>query len=137
MTEQEQVYAQGRTAPGVIVSHARPGNSYHNYALAFDAVPTAYKGLPNWNPTGPYWRKIGAIGQSLGLEWGGSWTQEDLPHFPLTAAPIAELKAYWNKFKTVMPIGIEPSDVGIVAMLGVAAVWFGIVQPRLKRARLL
>ena len=136
MTEQERVYAQGRTAPGDIVSNARPGDSYHNYALAFDAVPLAYKSMQNWNPSGLYWRQIGAIGQSLGLEWGGSWTREDLPHFQLTAAPISELKAYWNKFKTVMPINVEPSDVGIVAMLGLAAVWFGFVEPRLRKARM-
>lgn len=137
MAAQAAIFAQGRTAPGPIVSNAPPGDSYHNYKLAFDAVPTAYKNLPNWNPSGPLWNRIGAIGQSLGLEWGGSWSKPDLPHFQLTAAPIRELKAYWNKFQAIMPIKVEPSDAGIVLAVGLAGLWFGFLRPRMKNARML
>ncbi len=34
--EQGQLFAKGRTAPGPIVTRAKPGMSYHNYGLATD-----------------------------------------------------------------------------------------------------
>jgi hypothetical protein len=37
--EQLALFAQGRTKPGRIVTKAKPGESYHNYGLAFDWVP--------------------------------------------------------------------------------------------------
>lgn len=37
--EQSALYAQGRTKAGKIVTKAKPGESYHNYGLAFDWVP--------------------------------------------------------------------------------------------------
>ncbi|MES2395824.1 MAG: M15 family metallopeptidase [Bacteroidota bacterium] len=36
--EQDGLYAQGRTKPGPIVTYAKGGDSYHNYALASDCV---------------------------------------------------------------------------------------------------
>ncbi|MGL5936387.1 MAG: M15 family metallopeptidase [Cetobacterium sp.] len=135
--EQAKVYAQGRTQPGEIVSNAKPGLSYHNYGLAFDAVPKVYLHLHNWNPEGPLWARIGAIGQGLGLEWGGSWTSKDLPHFQLTAAPIRQLKAYWDKFRQVMPVGIEPSDAGLALAAGLAGIWLAFFRPKLKKAKML
>jgi peptidoglycan L-alanyl-D-glutamate endopeptidase CwlK len=137
MSEQERIYNQGRTSPGSVVSHAKPGDSYHNYGLAVDIVPRPYRSLPNWNPEGPLWDRIGAIGKSIGLEWGGDWSSKDLPHFQLTAAPLSELKAYWNKFKAVMPIAVTPSDAGLVLAAGLAAAWFGFLRPQLKKRRML
>lgn len=118
MEEQRRLYEQGRSAPGRIVTHAEPGDSYHNYGLAFDVVPTAYKSLPDWNPEGPAWETLGRIGESLGLEWGGRWRSKDLPHFqiPSGLAPLPELKDYWEKFKRVMPITITPT-MGGAAMI--------------------
>lgn len=37
--EQAQLYAQGRTKPGQIVTRAKPGQSWHNYGLAVDVCP--------------------------------------------------------------------------------------------------
>jgi len=37
-TEQDALYAQGRTKAGRIVTKARGGQSYHNYGLAYDWV---------------------------------------------------------------------------------------------------
>ncbi len=96
--------------------------SYHNHRLAFDVVPTEYISLPDWNPTGPLWAKIGSIGKSVGLEWGGDWQKKDLPHFQLTGAPIKELKSYFEKFGEIMPIKIEPTTIGIVGILLVVGV---------------
>ena len=39
MEEQAALYAKGRTKGGKIVTKAKPGQSYHNYGLAFDWVP--------------------------------------------------------------------------------------------------
>ena len=36
--EQNDLYAQGRTKPGKIVTNAKGGQSYHNYGLAIDIV---------------------------------------------------------------------------------------------------
>jgi peptidoglycan L-alanyl-D-glutamate endopeptidase CwlK len=38
--------------------------------------------LPNWDPSSPLWAKLGAIGKSLGLLWGGDWIEHPDPsHF--------------------------------------------------------
>ena len=137
--EQQRIYDQGRSAPGAVVTQAKPGDSYHQYGLAFDVVPTAYKSLPDWNPGGPFWATIGAIGKSLGLEWGGDWRTPDQPHFqiPSSVAPLAELKAYWEKFKAVMPVSITPTTGGTAIILLLVAVWFVVIQPRLTKAGML
>lgn len=136
MTQQQVLYSQGRTSPGNVVTHAAPGDSYHNYGLAFDVVPTAYKSLPNWNPSGEFWQRIGTIGKGLGLTWGGDFTSPDKPHFELKAAPLSELKAYWNKFKSIMPISIEPTIGGTAIILAIAALWFFVIRPNLQRSGL-
>ena len=76
---QNELYAQGRTSPGNIVTNAKCGQSSHNYQLAVDVAE--YKdGKPWWNSTN--WEQIGRIGESVGLEWGGRWTSFiDKPHF--------------------------------------------------------
>lgn len=77
-SEQAQLYAQGRTEPGRIVTNAREGESPHNYGLAFDV---AFHTPPATDPyTGP-WDAVGAQGKALGLEWGGDWKHPDRPHF--------------------------------------------------------
>lgn len=75
----DELYAQGRTKPGSIVSNARGGESYHNYGLAFDVVEMKDgKGL--WE--NPNWPKIGALGKEFGFRWGGDFKSlQDLPHF--------------------------------------------------------
>ena len=34
-----------------------------------------------WDSEDPIWEKIGEIGESLGLVWGGRWQKKDLGHF--------------------------------------------------------
>ena len=80
--EQEALYAQGRTVPGPIVTNARGGYSLHNYGVAFDICPTI-GGKLQWNNIALF-DAIGALGESIGLEWGGAWTKfPDKPHFQL------------------------------------------------------
>lgn len=135
--QQQATYDQGRTTPGPIVTNAKPGDSYHQYNLALDVVPRAYKSLPNWNPEGPLWERIGQIGEAAGLQWGGRWSKPDRPHFQFAGAPLAELKEYWEKFKQIMPIEVTPTTTAIVAALVIGAVFWFIVKPRLESAGIL
>jgi len=89
--EQDALYAQGRTAPGAIVTRAKGGKSAHNFTIngnpaskAFDVVPMD-AGKPVWNDGHPSWKKLGRIGQNLGLNWYGSPTApfREFPHFQL------------------------------------------------------
>jgi peptidoglycan L-alanyl-D-glutamate endopeptidase CwlK len=79
--EQERLYAQGRTAPGVIVTNARPGTSWHNYGLAFDVAIVVHDKI-TWPNDVHLWKCIGELGKMHGLEWGGDFhTFVDRPHF--------------------------------------------------------
>jgi D-alanyl-D-alanine carboxypeptidase/LysM domain len=85
MAEQNALYAQGRTAPGKIVTNARGGQSYHNFGLAFDVLVLDAMGKAQWSDAHPGWRQAGLTAEALGLEWGGHWTGlKDLPHFQYT-----------------------------------------------------
>lgn len=79
--EQDKLYAQGRTRPGSVVTNARGGYSNHNFGIAFDVglfERSQYLG------ESPMYRAVGALGEELGLEWGGNWrTIMDQPHFQL------------------------------------------------------
>lgn len=77
---QDDLYYQGRTKPGRIVTKAKGGHSFHNYRVAFDFVPVV-NGKAVWDDDG-LWAQCGAIGTKCGLEWGGSWHSfKDKPHF--------------------------------------------------------
>ena len=88
--EQDALYAQGRTAPGKIITNAKAGQSAHNVmndgkpsAKAYDCVPLL-NGKPVWGTSGDdlaLWRKVGQIGKALGLEWAGDWKWSEFPHF--------------------------------------------------------
>ena len=76
---QNALYAQGRTAPGKIVTRVKGGYSFHNFGVAFDFVPIV-NGKAVWNDN-DLWAKCGSIGRAVGLEWGGDWrTFVDKPH---------------------------------------------------------
>ena len=82
--EQDVLYAQGRTKPGHIVTNAKGSNysSMHQWGVAFDFYRNDGKGA--YNNSGKFFQKVGAIGKSLGLEWGGDWKSiKDMPHFQL------------------------------------------------------
>jgi len=89
---QDELYAQGRTRPGKIVTNARGGQSFHNYRVAFDFVPVI-GGKAVWNDLALF-RRLGKIGKSLGLEWGGDWKFRDYPHLQYTGGlTIKQLQA--------------------------------------------
>ncbi len=59
------------------------GKSKHQYGLAIDVVPMV-DSVAQWdNPR--LWRKVGSIGEQLGLRWGGRWKSlYDPGHFEWT-----------------------------------------------------
>lgn len=79
---QNKLFAKGRTEKGKIVTKARGGYSYHNFRVAFDVVPIEH-GKAIWDDM-ELWNIVGRIGQTLGLEWGGTWKFKDRPHFQYT-----------------------------------------------------
>lgn len=90
---QDYLYEQGRTRPGQIVTNAKGSDmsSYHNWRLAFDCI----QNVPGKEYDDAFLKKLGKIGQSIGLEWGGGWSSfKDSPHFQYTfGLSIKDLKA--------------------------------------------
>lgn len=88
--EQAELYAQGRSKPGKVVTYAKPGQSNHNFTIdgkpaskAFDCVPLVH-GKPQWSNKDPLWQQLGKIGTEVGLMWAGNWTRfKEYPHFEL------------------------------------------------------
>lgn len=79
--EQDALYAQGRTAPGNIVTKAKGGYSNHNFGIAFDVG--VFEGNKYLGDS-PKYKAVGVLGADIGLEWGGNWkTIVDQPHFQL------------------------------------------------------
>lgn len=92
MESQAALYAQGRTAPGKIVTNAKAGQSFHNYGLAFDFVPIV-NGKAAWNDNKLFTR-CGEIAESVGLEWAGRWKSfKELAHCQAPGLKLADLQA--------------------------------------------
>lgn len=83
--QQAALYAQGRTLPGNIVTHAPSGYSWHEFRRAFDVAISYFTGDKTKADMydGP-WEQIGEMGEALGCEWGGRWKTPDRPHFQHT-----------------------------------------------------
>lgn len=88
--EQNELYAQGRSKPGQVVTNAKAGQSYHNYGLAVDFViihknQADYDLTADHNRSGePDWQELGELGKALGFEWGGDWRSfPDYPHLQM------------------------------------------------------
>ncbi len=96
-SEQDALFAQGRTKPGKIVTNAKGGRSYHNFGLAFDIVLLVDKDgngtyeSASWETNVDFdgdgksdWIEIVTIAKQYGWEWGGDWKFTDMPHFQKT-----------------------------------------------------
>lgn len=122
--ESDALYAQGRTAPGRIVTNARGGQSAHNFGIAIDA--THQNDLndqaltkPDWDPA--HYQVLHDELVAAGLVSGGDFASRDWPHGQLAgfvtgaqlapldaiyrATPgddVARLKAVWAHLDTVL-----------------------------------
>jgi len=78
---QEELYSQGRTKKGNIITNAKPGSSFHNYGLAVDLV--------RMDGANADWSfdlsKLLPYADKYGIDWGGNWKKfKDYPHFEKT-----------------------------------------------------
>lgn len=104
--EQDALYAKGRTATGPKVTNAsgKDAKSMHQWGVAVDIVidmdtdkdgDIDIRDLYNVKLL----NVVGKIGESIGLEWGGSWKSiVDKPHFQLPdwGSTPAKLKAKYG-----------------------------------------
>lgn len=119
VAEQDKLYAKGRTASGTIVTNAK-GSSYssmHQWGIAFDIIRSDGKG--SYEDSDGFFTKVGKVGQSLGLEWGGSFKSiKDKPHFQLpdwgsTATVLKKTygtpQKFFATFASVKPAPVAPT----------------------------
>jgi peptidoglycan L-alanyl-D-glutamate endopeptidase CwlK len=92
LQKQQALYAQGRTAPGKIVTNADGILIRSNHQAKGDgwgyAVDLAFlrDGKPSWAEDHP-WKLYGEMAKALGLRWGGDWKAlNDRPHIELPHA---------------------------------------------------
>lgn len=83
---QNQLYAQGRTTPGKIVTNAKGGRSWHNYGLAIDvALYDDKRWSWDFKPS-----EIAKYFESDNLIWGGTFKNFDGPHYEWKLKPTLE-----------------------------------------------
>ncbi len=75
---QNELYAQGRTKPGQIVTWTK--NSRHTSRKAWD-ICQDIKGKEYSDSA--FFRKCGDIAEDLKIIWGGNWRTPDMPHFEI------------------------------------------------------
>lgn len=88
---QRDLYAQGRTRPGKIVTKAAPWSSHHQYGFAGDFV-LHVDGQWSWDDSGDrkqWWTRLHELARRVDLE-PLSW---ELPHVQLNGLNIGELRA--------------------------------------------
>lgn len=92
VAEQDALYAKGRTAAGAKVTNCKGTlySSMHQWGVAFDfylIMDVDGDGKTSddaYNNATQLFDKVGRLGQSIGLEWGGGWkSPADKPHFQL------------------------------------------------------
>jgi peptidoglycan L-alanyl-D-glutamate endopeptidase CwlK len=94
--EQAKLYAQGRTAPGPIVTQAESAaTSPHGRGAALDFAVLDQLRRPTWDygAVGMY-NVVGNIAKTQGLVWGGDFRHPDRPHIEL--ASWKELPFPWS-----------------------------------------
>ena len=104
--EQDALYAKGRTAPGPKVTNAsgKDAKSMHQWGVAVDIVIDMHADKDGDVDIRDLYNVkllnvVGKIGESIGLEWGGSWkTIIDKQHFQLPdwGSTPAKLKAKYG-----------------------------------------
>jgi peptidoglycan L-alanyl-D-glutamate endopeptidase CwlK len=118
--EQALEYAKGRTAPGPVVTKAKPGESWHQWGRAIDVVPRRNGKTLVWGSRGngldqdpmddatddlELWQRIAACFKMAGLEWAGDWASfRELPHLQNTGG------LSWRTLMARYPKGLAPGS---------------------------
>lgn len=74
---QNYLYEQGRSRPGKIVTWTKKSNHTGGYAWDISVDP------PHDLYDSKIIAKAGAVAAELGIEWGGTWKEQDTPHFQI------------------------------------------------------
>lgn len=112
ISEQDALYAQGRTTKGKIVTNARGGDSWHNWSLAFDFVllydrdKNGSLETASWDEN-KYWMQVVNAFKKLGFAWGGDWRFKDSPHFQkVFGLSISQAKARMKSGDVITDNGV-------------------------------
>jgi len=100
-SEQDALYAQGRTTPGKIVTNAKFGQSFHCYGCAIDFVLVIDDKVASWDTKADFdldkvsdWVEVVNVFKKYGWKWGGEFrTFKDLPH-------VEKSKFTWRELLT-------------------------------------
>lgn len=98
--KQAELFAQGRTSPGPIVTKAAPGHGWHEFGMAVDVCPNSLVSNKNWSPDSVSWKRIETMAVSLGLFPGAEFRSfPDQPHLQLTGrfpvSPTDEVRQFY------------------------------------------
>ncbi|CAH1212365.1 hypothetical protein PAECIP111893_03526 [Paenibacillus plantiphilus] len=113
---QNELYAQGRTKPGPIVTNAKGGRSFHNYGVAIDFALLLPDGRScSWDMTRDGngnkqkdWIEVVDEAKKLGFEWGGDWPHfRDYPHLQMTFGLTINDYAAGRRPKPTAPLPTE------------------------------
>ena len=117
--DQDNLYKQGRTMDGNIVTNAKGGESYHNYGLAIDFALETPSGDVVWdreydrNGNGKAdWAEVVKMAKALGFEWGGDWKGfKDYPHLEMNfGLTIADLQNGERPAGTTLTADLETDN---------------------------
>jgi hypothetical protein len=91
ISEQRDLYMQGRNLPGKIVTYSRPGDSAHQYGCATDwaEFKPEYSNGDIWDRAD--WEYFGNVVNNIGMRWGGEFPNPDKPHCEL------KINCSWKK----------------------------------------
>lgn len=107
--EQNELYAQGRTEAGRIITNARGGQSFHNYGKAIDYVPLK-NGKADWDDERNY-KKCQDIGLTYGLR-AISWETPHLEDGSVASwrdlAKVTTIERKAPSVKTKSPASTKP-----------------------------
>lgn len=106
-SRQDMLYKKGKK-----FTRLRGGLSAHQHGLGLDLVPViGYKA--QWHNK-LLWKRVGHIGESLGLTWGGRWkrpydpghfelrmNEQDLCNYPNNTTELERLSEVWLKIETL------------------------------------
>ena len=109
--EQDAIYAQGRTKPGLIVTRAKGGQSNHNFGIAGDLGIFRRGKYLDDSPAKEdkalcerIYKHLAKKAEAFGMEAGYNWNSPDPPHFEVaTGLTLAQKRARYEKYGTLFP----------------------------------
>jgi peptidoglycan L-alanyl-D-glutamate endopeptidase CwlK len=122
---QNDLYEQGRSKPGKVVTNARGGQSMHNFppSHAFDIAFKKATDEVSWDIG--LFRAFAEIITPLGVDWGGNWTGgfKDYPHFQVPGMTWRDLAA-GKVFETELVVSEVSPEATFTELIALVPEWF-------------